>query len=77
MPEPFGPTTQVMPGSSFSVVVDAKDLKPLAVRVLRCTDLHGVEVCTGQATAGTLPFPAVPHTIMRVSLTQRPLRPHQ
>src|SRR4051812_26068398 len=40
LPEPFGPTTQVMPGSSFIVVADAKDLKPLTVRLLRCTDLH-------------------------------------
>jgi hypothetical protein len=28
LPEPFGPTTQVMPGSSLSVVADAKDLNP-------------------------------------------------
>src|SRR5512144_1963864 len=40
LPEPFGPTTQVIPGSSFIVVADAKDLKPLTVRLLRCTDLH-------------------------------------
>src|ERR671932_2828935 len=36
-PEPFGPTTQVMPGSSRSVVADANDLKPRSVRVFRCT----------------------------------------
>src|SRR5690242_11563377 len=41
LPEPFGPTTQVMPGSSRSVVAEAKDLKPLTVRLLRCTDLRG------------------------------------
>src|SRR6185503_3446608 len=40
LPEPFGPTTQVMPGSSFSVVAAAKDLKPLTVRLLRCTRLR-------------------------------------
>jgi hypothetical protein len=28
LPEPLGPTTQVMPGSKRSVVADAKDLKP-------------------------------------------------
>ena len=28
LPEPFGPTTHVMPGSSRSVVADANDLKP-------------------------------------------------
>ena len=29
LPEPFGPTTQVMPGSKFRVVEEAKDLNPL------------------------------------------------
>src|ERR1051325_7694566 len=42
LPEPFGPTTQVIPGSSFNVVAEAKDLKPFTVRLLRCTDLRGV-----------------------------------
>src|SRR5436305_13246278 len=42
LPEPFGPTTQVIPGSSFSVVAEAKDLNPLTVRLLRCTFLRGV-----------------------------------
>src|SRR3989337_1016227 len=37
LPDPFGPTTHVMPGSSRSVVADAKDLKPFSVRLLRCT----------------------------------------
>src|SRR3954469_14605813 len=44
LPEPFGPTTQVMPGSSRKVVAEAKDLKPLTVRLLRCTDLRGSAV---------------------------------
>src|SRR5919202_6024127 len=42
LPDPFGPTTQVIPGSSFRVVADAKDLKPLTVRLLRCTGLRRV-----------------------------------
>src|SRR3954471_20329900 len=37
LPEPFGPTTQVMPGSNRSVVDEANDLKPFRVRLLRCT----------------------------------------
>src|SRR3954466_6971205 len=43
LPEPFGPTTQVIPGSKRSVVDDAKDLKPRRVRLFRCTGtgLHG------------------------------------
>src|SRR5690606_24504885 len=36
LPEPLGPTTQVMPGSKRSVVADAKDLKPFNVRLFRC-----------------------------------------
>lgn len=37
LPEPFGPTTQVIPGSSLNVVAEAKDLNPFTVRLLRCT----------------------------------------
>src|SRR5487761_1493278 len=37
LPEPFGPTTQVMPGSSRSVVADANDLKPRRVRLFKYT----------------------------------------
>jgi hypothetical protein len=29
-----------MPGSSRNVVAEAKDLKPLTVRLLRCTELR-------------------------------------
>ena len=35
LPEPLGPTTQVMPGSKLSVVAEAKDLNPRRVRLLR------------------------------------------
>src|SRR5262250_2961468 len=37
LPDPFGPTTQVIPGSNRSVVVEAKDLNPRSVRVFRYT----------------------------------------
>src|SRR6201997_2215489 len=37
LPEPFGPTTQVMPGSRRSVVAEANDLKPRRVRDFRYT----------------------------------------
>src|SRR3954467_7729279 len=37
LPDPFGPTTQVMPGSRRRVVAEANDLKPRRVRVFRCT----------------------------------------
>src|SRR5215471_8300472 len=36
-PEPFGPTTQVMPGSRRIVVAEANDLKPRMVRDFRYT----------------------------------------
>src|ERR687895_828127 len=51
LPEPLGPTTQVIPGSNRSVVEDAKDLKPRSVRFFKYTralsqplaaGLHGV-----------------------------------
>src|SRR3954449_51247 len=37
LPEPLGPTMQVMPGSSWRVVADANDLKPRSVRLFRYT----------------------------------------
>jgi len=37
LPEPFGPTTHVMPVSNSRVVADAKDLNPRSVSVFRCT----------------------------------------
>src|SRR6195952_734096 len=39
LPEPLGPTMQVMPGSSCRVVEEAKDLNPLSVRLLRYISL--------------------------------------
>ncbi len=42
LPEPFGPTTQVTPGSNCRVVDDAKDLKPFRVKLLRCTVLRSL-----------------------------------
>src|SRR6202042_839691 len=47
LPDPFGPTTQVMPGSKRSVVAEAKDLKPRRVRVFT-------------NTRGLLPQPLIP-----------------
>src|ERR1700730_2314476 len=38
LPEPFGPTTQVMPDSRRSVVAEANDLKPRRVRLFRYTN---------------------------------------
>src|SRR5215211_4757470 len=40
LPEPFGPTTQVMPGSKRRIVGEAKDLKPFSVRLLRYTTIQ-------------------------------------
>ena len=38
LPEPLGPTTQVMPVSRRSEVADANDLKPRRVRLFRYTE---------------------------------------
>src|SRR6266511_2877371 len=35
LPDPFGPTTTVTPGSNSSVVGSAKDLNPFSVRAFR------------------------------------------
>src|ERR1700739_3202367 len=37
LPDPFGPTTQVIPGSRRSAVAEANDLKPRRVRDFRYT----------------------------------------
>lgn len=37
LPEPLGPTTQVMPGSRRSVVAEANDLNPRSVRLFKYT----------------------------------------
>jgi hypothetical protein len=37
LPEPLGPTMQVMPGSRRNVVADANDLNPLRVTLLTYT----------------------------------------
>src|ERR1044072_2734778 len=52
LPDPLGPTTQVIPGSSFIVVVEAKDLNPFAVKVLRYTELRFGRLCIGCKPAG-------------------------
>src|SRR4029079_6690087 len=35
LPEPLGPTMQVIPGSSWRVVAEAKDLNPRSVKLFR------------------------------------------
>src|SRR5215467_10406294 len=37
LPDPFGPTMHVIPGSNFSVGADANDLKPRSVNDFRYT----------------------------------------
>src|ERR1700761_9651652 len=45
LPEPLGPTTQVIPGSRRSVVAEANDLNPRSVRVFRYTAPHLPRIC--------------------------------
>ena len=35
LPHPFGPTTAVIPGSKFSVVLSQNDLKPISSNLLK------------------------------------------
>src|SRR3954447_1328950 len=62
LPEPFGPTTQVIPGSRRSVVEDAKDLKPRNVRLFKYKRPPILSATAGGWTAtrrahGARPFP--------------------
>src|SRR5580692_2019347 len=49
LPEPLGPTTQVIPGSRRRVVAEANDLKPRRVRDFRYTSplLPGIRLSNG------------------------------
>src|SRR3569623_1379653 len=58
LPDPLGPTTQVMPGSNRRLVAEAKDLKPFSVRLLRCTTLRRRTAegpARGRALDGSVP----------------------
>src|SRR6185437_9701426 len=59
-PEPFGPTTQVMPGSKRRVVAEAKDLKPRSVRVFRYTACFSssARACSQSPPGSTEPYRA-------------------
>lgn len=46
-PEPFGPTTAVIPRSKFRVVDDANDLKPRIVRLFKYTRVFRFGVPAG------------------------------
>src|SRR5580693_4392921 len=63
LPEPFGPTTQVMPDSRRSVVAEANDLKPRRVRLFRYTNPSSRSThltVPGHAKPGTRPKGPVP-----------------
>src|SRR6516162_1452572 len=66
LPDPFGPTTQVIPGSNRREVAEAKDLNPRRVRLFRYTRGLSLPVrsrprpalvmtCWPARTAGTQP----------------------
>ena len=62
LPEPLGPTMQVIPGSSWSVVAEAKDLNPLRVRLFRYnagSQGRSTSRCGGTETNAASSQPAV------------------
>ena len=87
LPDPFGPTTQVMPGSNLSVVGDAKDLKPFSVMLFKYTGrtYRGAPALLGYLPRFTPTFLATrrgwqrgqkcderfPNAIRRISVPQR------
>src|SRR5699024_10787913 len=77
LPDPFGPTTQVMPGSRLSVVADANDLKPRSVSVFRCTVPRLAARWRPDADLDGLPGPPQPanrstQTLHRQTIDSRP-----
>src|SRR6185437_16689528 len=76
-PEPFGPTTHVMPGSKRRVVAEAKDLKPRSVRVLRYTGRSLLAVdgtCRGRLAHPTVGAASTPKPGPRVGPASECLR---
>ena len=55
LPDPFGPTTQVIPGSKRSVLEEAKDLNPRRVSVFRCT--RGISSLVAPVTSAAFSHP--------------------
>jgi len=53
LPEPLGPTTQVMPVSNWRVVEEANDLNPRSVRLLR---YNGAPTATADSAHQTVDF---------------------
>src|SRR5215472_6108221 len=58
LPDPFGPTTQVIPGSNRSDVADAKDLNPRRVRLFTYT--RGLSSPSGHSPARIRSWPLWP-----------------
>src|SRR5215467_11332930 len=58
LPDPFGPTTQVIPGSNRSDVVEAKDLNPRRVRLFTYT--RGLSLPVWSRPRPALSWPAGP-----------------
>src|ERR1039457_4792515 len=54
LPDPLGPTTQVIPGSNRSVVAEANDLNPRKVRVFRYT--CGLSSPSGRPASLSAPY---------------------
>src|SRR6266567_7984491 len=61
LPDPFGPTTQVIPGSNRSEVAEAKDLNPRRVRLFTYTRGLSSPPLTAPGGAPALGRPAFPH----------------
>jgi hypothetical protein len=60
LPEPLGPTTQVMPGSKRRLVEEAKDLKPRSVRLFRYTRVDPPGRWPDRSGAGPLNSGTIP-----------------
>lgn len=73
LPDPFGPTTAVIPGSKRRVVADAKDLKPRSVSDLRCTHLPD-QVVAAASSARIVPKNLQLGRVCKSPLAQQSMR---
>src|SRR3954452_6242721 len=71
LPEPLGPTMHVIPGSSWSVVAEAKDLNPRRVRLFRYK--WAPHRCPAQVS---LPCPCCGEASTSARPPYRPREPH-
>src|SRR5258708_26592246 len=73
LPEPFGPTTQVIPGSKPSAAAVTNDLNPRSATVFRYTACAPHQPVLVHSPRCAPPTPPVPHSRFHLSPDRQPL----